>query len=222
MLNITCGSWSSLNFFLALHTRASVMCITSVQCVLTSSLRLARVLPSSCVFLPILMTELLDRAHSSLIDLRSDPLARLFVCSLSPWAQVALDNSHLPFPCVLSWHVQDGKKIINKSDRKWICMTDNLSALWNRASPRQTLVARRTSNWNDISPRQQPVELRGTSVQEWGRITLYNSCTVWPACPVWLNYLYAFPSLNSPIRKGKGRRRSSVSRIGLNMRWDCE
>lgn len=122
--------------------------------------------------------------------------------------------------CVLLTRTR--QKIINKSDRKWICMTDNLSVLWNRASPRQTLVARRTSNWNDISWRQQPVEPRGTSVQEWGRRTLYNSCTVWPARPVRLYYLYTFPSLNSPIRKGKGRICRAGSHTGFHMHCTCE
>lgn len=60
-------------------------------------------------FLPILMTELLYWAHSSLIDLHTHPLASLFVCSLSSWAEATLGNSDLPFPRVFFWHVQDRK-----------------------------------------------------------------------------------------------------------------
>lgn len=81
------------------------------------------------------------------------------VLSLSSWVVAALDNSDpLVCLCVLLTHTR--QRIINGSDRKGICMTDNLSLLQNRASPRQTLTAGRTSNWNDISWRQQPVEAR--------------------------------------------------------------
>lgn len=60
-------------------------------------------------FLPILMPELLYRAHSSLIDLHTHSLVSLFVCSLSSWVEATLDNSDLPFPRVFFWHVQDRK-----------------------------------------------------------------------------------------------------------------